>query len=159
MNKLYGIFILIFPLFSFAAQTTIICDEPMGSRVDYFAFNSMNLENEKFIMGKDKVSGMKPIITLNSNNHDVGFVISDAADAKSVQPKKGEMKVLAYNDDQISFVGLVNGAPILATYYPKIQILIYSQQSIWPGPNYQGARAVIFYAKCSKSSESVKFSV
>lgn len=51
--------------------------------------------------------------------------------------------------NQLSFSGLLNGAPILGTYYPELNVLIYSQQAAWPGPDSKGARAVIFYATCN----------
>lgn len=143
------IFLLHLPLASFSDET-ISCDPPQGTRVDYFSRNSINLQNDTFLMSRDKISGMNPRIVLMSNHQDVLFTIGDTSEMKS-QPKHGNMKVLLYNENQISFTGMVNGAPILASYYPQLHILIYSQQSIWPGPNYQGLRAVMFYAKCTSS--------
>ena len=129
-----------------AAVKPIICSPPQGMRVDYFLNNKANLTNQTFIMGRDQVSGMSPQIILNGDKT-VSFVIGDASEIKS-QPKAGNMQVLSYSEDQISFAGMVNNAPILATYYPKFGVLIYSQQSIWPGPDFQGARAVLFYSQC-----------
>lgn len=151
MKRIIALTFAVLPIIAFSADKTILCGAPEGSRIDYFTFNSLNLQNETFLMGRDRVSGMRPRIILSANNRDVFFTIGDAAEVKG-QPKTGKMQVLAYNDEQISFTGVVNGAPILATYYPKMNILIYSQQSIWPGPNYQGARAVIFYSKCQTES-------
>jgi hypothetical protein len=139
---------LSFPLVSFSADVTILCDVPQGTRIDYFSVNSANLQNETFLMGRDKISGMRPKIVLHERSHEVDFIISDAAHVESA-PMTGSMKVLAYNEEQISFTGIVKSAPVLATYYPRQRILIYSQQSTWPGPNFQGARAAIFYAKCT----------
>ncbi len=150
--------LILFPLISFAEKKTVICESPQGTRVDYFTINNINLQNDTFIMGRDRVSGMKPKIVLDDNNKNVLFIIGDAIETKS-QEKQGNMQVLAYNEDQISFTGMINGAPILATYYPKVSILIYSQQSIWPGPDYQGARAVIFYSKCALQDTSTTTSV
>ena len=79
----------------------IVCDPPQGMRVDYFVNNKANLQNEQFIMGRDQVSGMKPQIILN-NNKTVSFIIGDATEISSL-PKSGNMQVLLYNDDQISF--------------------------------------------------------
>lgn len=150
-NPFLYLLLILLPFSGIAANKTIVCDSPQGTRIDYFSVNNINLKNETFLMGRDRVSGMQPTIILDDNNKDVSFVIGDAAELKSASTKTGNMTVLAYNDDQISFTGLVNNAPILATYYPKINVLIYSQQSIWPGPNYEGARAVLFYAKCKTS--------
>lgn len=138
------------PLLSFSASQMIVCEPPQGTRVDYFLLNNMNLQNETFLMGKDRVSQMRPMIGLIDNKN-VSFIIGDTSQVKS-PPKSGNMQVLQYNENQISFAGLISGAPILATYYPKLGILIYSQQSIWSGPSYQGARAVIFYSKCGKQT-------
>ncbi len=137
-----------FPLVSFSESKTITCETPQGTRVDYFTENNVNLKNQTFLMGRDQVSGMNPQIILNPENKTVSFIIGDAAEIKS-QPKSGNMQVLLYSDDQISFAGLINNAPILASYYPKMNILIYSQQSIWPVVEIQGARAVIFYSRCA----------
>lgn len=135
------------PFNSFAADKYIICEEPIGSRVDYFVSNTADLKNETFLMGRDRVTGLKPRIRLNDQDQNVFFVIGDAEELKSKE-KSAEMRVFAYNEDQITFAGLVNGAPILATYYPGMKILIYSQQSTWPGPEFEGARAMLFYSKC-----------
>jgi hypothetical protein len=140
--------LLLLPLSGFSADKTFLCEAPQGTRIDYFSHNNINLQNETFLMGRDRVSGMRPMIILSDNNKEVSFVIGDASQMNST-PKTGKMNVLVYDENQISFTGIVNGAPILATYYQKMGILIYSQQSIWPGPDYVGARAVIFYAKCA----------
>lgn len=141
-----SIFCAFFPLITLAVDKTITCQPPLGTRVDYFSHNTLNLKSHEFLMGRDQVAGMQPQIILG-DNRTVSFIIGDATELKS-QPKAGNMQVLLYNEEQISFAGIINNAPILATYYPKLSILIYSQQSIWPGPNYQGARAVMFYSKC-----------
>lgn len=148
-KKIYLSLILI--LFSHSALSldkVILCDPPQGTRVDYFAFNNINLQNQTFLMSRDQVSGMRPKLIIGKNS--VTFIIGDASEVKTTS-KGGNMQVLLYNGDQISFSGMVNGAPILGTFYPKMNILIYSQQSIWPGPSYKGARAVIFYSKCINS--------
>lgn len=141
---------LFFPLLCAAADVTVLCDPPQGTRIDYFSVNGANLQNESFLMARDKISGMRPKMVLHEASHEVDFIISDAAHVE-LAPMTGKMNVLAYNDEQVSFTGIVKGAPVLATYYPKLSILIYSQQSTWPGPDFQGARAAIFYAKCTIS--------
>lgn len=152
MNKIVSVLpacLFLLTSLAYCAQKTIICEPPQGTRVDYFSFNNINLQNNTFLMGRDRVSGMRPEIVLHENTKEVFFTIGDAAEMKT-QPTAANMNVMVYDADQISFAGLFKGAPILATYYPKTDILIYSQQSIWPGPNYQGARAVIFYSRCAK---------
>ena len=145
---IYIFFLAVVPLAAYPAAKTFVCHSPEGMRVDYFSSNNLNLENNKFILGKDHVSGMYPQIILQDDNQNVSFLIGDSTEIKS-SPKQVNMKVLAYNSDQISFTGIVNDAPILATFYPKANVLIYSQQSTWANDNLQGARAILFYAICS----------
>lgn len=149
-NKWIKFFFLLSP-FWFTLITyakTITCAPPEGTRIDYFAYNSLNLENQKFFMGRDRVSTLQPKIILDNNNKNfVTFVLGTDPSLTNT------MKVLQSDSEQISFAGLINGAPMLASYYLKLQILIYSQQSIWPGPNFQGARASIFYSKCTTSNQ------
>lgn len=135
------------PLTVFALDQSISCDPPQGMRVDYFVENKINLDNQKFIVGRDQISGMKPRIILHENGKDVSLTLGDTTEAKT-EPKPSHMQVIMERPDQISFTGMVSGAPVMATYYPKMNVLIYSQQSVWPGDDYQGARAVIFYSKC-----------
>lgn len=148
--RFYSLFftaLLSYPLLSMADQT-ILCDAPQGTRIDYFSVNGVNLQNNTFLMGRDKMSGVRPKIIFSDNKKTATFIITDAEHVKSQQAKTGNMQIVLHNDEQISFAGMVSGAPIMATYYPKIAALIYSQQSIWPGPDYQGARAAIFYSRC-----------
>lgn len=139
-----------FSLSAFAEGETITCEEPTGARVDYFKQNKANLENERFMPGRDRVTGLKPQLKINNETHEVSFIIGNTAELKT-QPIKGNMRVLAFNESQVSFTGVVNGAPILGTFYPELDILIYSQQSTWPGGDFVGARAMLFYSKCIKA--------
>lgn len=147
VNKIMVLISALFPVAVLSAEKTIVCEPPQGSRIDYFTVNRINLKNETFLMGRDSVSGMRPRIVLAENGTDVSFILGDTETLKSA-PKTANMKVVESTEDQISFVGKFNGAPIMASYYPKMAVLIYSQQSIWPGPDYLGARAAIFYSRC-----------
>lgn len=131
---------------SFAADKTINCDEPQGSRIDYFSENHANLKNEQFYMAKDRMSGLRPKIIIKNDNQ-VSFVIGDSVQ-KASQSKTGEMKVLVNNDKQLSFAGVVSDAPVLGTYYREQRVLVYSQQSVWDDENFEGVRAMMFYSRC-----------
>jgi hypothetical protein len=81
--------------------------------------------------------------------------MTDSA-SSSANNKIDVMKIIDQNAEQISFTGTFSDAPILASYYPQMKILIYTQQSVWPGPDFQGARALMFYAKCQEDDETPK---
>jgi len=132
-----------------AASQTIVCEAPQGTRVDYFSANRINLQNETFLMSKDRISSIKPTIELG-DNQEVHFSLGNG-EQMTAGTKSGSLKVLKYDAKQISFAGLVNGSPIMATYYPATSTLVYSQQSIWPGPDYEGVRAILFFSKCRNS--------
>jgi len=139
--------LFLLPAISFAAEMKILCDEPVGTRIDYFTQNTATLKNNEFLVGRDQVTGMQPQIIFNANNQDVSFVIGDAT-MLAAQQKTGNMKVILSTQEQISFTGMVNNAPVLATYYPAMKVLMYSQQSVWPGDSFTGARSILFYSKC-----------
>lgn len=126
------------------ANQTINCEAPQGTRVDYFSANNINLQNQTFLMSKDRISSAKPTIVLDDHQQ-MSFALSEQIKADT---KAGTLRVIKYDDKQISAAGDVNGSPILITYYPITQTLVYSQQSVWPGPDYEGVRAVLFFAKC-----------
>lgn len=138
-----------------AGSKTITCEEPQGARVDYFLKNPAKVKNETFMFGRDKIDGLKLIIVLDDNNKDVHFSFHNTAATTAVTTEEnnqdGKMSVIFANDDQVTFVGTVSGAPIMATYYPGFKILVYSQQSSWPGGNFLGARAMMFYSKCGEA--------
>lgn len=151
VSKIIQLFCAVLPLSCFSAEKTIICESPQGTRVDYFTANRVNLKNETFIMGRDGIRGMQPRIVFAENGVDVSFTLGDTETWKTT-PKEANMKVVNSTEEQVSFAGLYNGAPILASYYPRLSILIYSQQSVWPGPDFAGARAAIFYSHCKSEA-------
>lgn len=138
----------ILPLSSYAGGRTIFCNEPMGPRLDYFTQNTANLQNNQFLVGRDQMNDVRIRIVLDDNNQDVSFVVGSDADLQKTSPTNN-MKIVFATTDQVSFLGKVNEAPILATYYPSMNILIYTQQSVWPGDSFSGARAMLFYARCN----------
>jgi len=146
--KTIAIFIstLLIPLTSFAADKKIICETPDGMRLDYFVFNRLDVENNKFLASRDRMSKANIAIIFHDKSKDVTFYIQTDKNSKPSEYKN--MKIIYQNLQQITFDGMFNRAPIMATYYPLYDILVYSQQSVWPGQNYKGARAVFFHAKC-----------
>lgn len=127
----------------YAAPKIINCASPQGMRIDYFSQNAVNLKNNHFNMSRDRASGFK--ISLSIDTQTVFFNMQKLKDHTEM---KATMPIILNTADQLSFAGVLNGAPILGTYYPEINVLIYSQQATWPGPDFKGARAVIFYAMC-----------
>lgn len=149
-----GRYLFILGIFLIAANATasqtILCEPPQGTRVDYFSVNRANLQNQTFHMSKDRISSVRPMIVLGENK-EISFALGDSAQMKA-DTKSGVLSVLIYEAKQISFAGLLNHSPILATYYPGTHTLVYSQQSIWPGPEYEGVRAILFFSKCKVES-------
>lgn len=139
-----------------AAKTThITCEPPVGTRIDYFTKNNAGIENNKFQMSRDKVSGVNPHIVFNSALDTVEFSIRGStlsADSASSDATVASMKVIAYSDNQVTFAGIVNNAPMMATYYSKLNILIFSEQNIWSGGDLEGARATVFYSRCTEEA-------
>lgn len=149
--KLFRILLInLLTLTSFAASAsgrTVMCDAPMGPRLDYFTQNTANLQNNQFLVGNDQMSDVHVRVVLNDNNQDVSFAVGSMAQLQAI-PEVNNMKVVDTTKDQVSFFGKVNDAPILATYYPAMSIIVYTQQSVWPGDSFSGARAMLFYARC-----------
>ena len=106
----------------------------------------MNLENNKFLLAHDRITDTSINITLHDNKKDVTFYFESKNQQPIIEPRN--MKVLYQDLQQVSFAGMFNRAPFLATYYPLFDVLIYSQQSVWPQGNFSGVRGMLFYAKC-----------
>lgn len=131
--------------------THITCDAPWGSRVDFFSQAKEGVEPNTFLMARDKITGIHPVLILNNADKTVTFDLKDSTlyqDDKNVT-KTANMKVIAYNENQITFAGVLNNAPIMGTYYPKMNILYFSQQSLWQTQELTGANAFLFQSKCT----------
>ena len=133
---------LLFPGMSFSADKSISCKSPQGMRVDYYLNNPLQIENEKFHVGRDQLKDATVEVVIKENKQDATLTING---------ESSEMKIMMYNVDQISFVGFFDGVPILATYYPLEDVIYFTQQSVWPGGEYIGTRTQVFFAKCKVS--------
>lgn len=143
---------LIFTLIPIAciSQTKISCDPPNGLRVDYYEQeNIFKNPSQIFIPNDDKISGMNPKVIFNNDGKTAIFTVGNS----SVMPPEtitSHMIIFYTTQEQISFVGIMNGAPVLASYYPPMKILVYSQQTNWT-PFTRGVRSALFYSKCKES--------
>ncbi len=138
-----------------ARTTQVTCEPPVGTRIDYFTKNSAGVENNKFQMSRDKVSGANPHIVFNSASEMVDFSIRNSAvfvNDSEQKPISASMKVIAYSDNQVTFAGILNNAPMMATYYSKLHILMFTEQNIWTGSDFEGARATLFYSRCTEET-------
>lgn len=154
MKKTLGISLILLSLQAHAAENQrvgITCDAPWGSRVDYFENNKVNQANKTFLMARDKITGIHPKLILDDQEKSVYFELTDTTlfDKKSESVKSANMNVIAYNDEQITFTGVLNNAPVMGTFYPKMNILIFSQQSIWKNEQLQGANAFLLQSQCT----------
>jgi hypothetical protein len=131
------------------SQTTIVCDPPRGLRVDYFEMNNILKKPANiFLPDTDKVSGMNPTIIFEDGEKFAMFILGHTKNAPK-ETLKTKMFIFYNSPEQISFVGLMKDAPILASYYPLLHILVYSQQANWL-PVSGGMRATLFYSDCHK---------
>lgn len=131
-------------------ESKIVCTPPEGLRVDYFnePSNLSKYKNHVFLTDTDSFSGMHPTIIFEDNQKEVTFIIGNTSSAIS-KNMKGNMAIIYSSKDQISFAGVINEAPILASYYPDMHILVYSQQSDWM-PTKRGMRSGIYFSRCSQ---------
>lgn len=139
------VILLQIPIASYS-KTEIICESPNGSRVDYWK-NSDKYPNNEFLTDDDKISGIHPTITISDNN-DITF---STADSGNINPISSTMTLLLKDSEQMSFSGVMDGAPVLASYYPKLKILVYSQHSDWT-PYNTGMRSTTYYSRCVENN-------
>jgi hypothetical protein len=135
---------MMYPFVGNAADQAYLCDIPQGTRVDYFTQDVATIRANVFSLARDQVINLKPKIIIHDN--DVTFT-NDYAEKSSSASTSEKMKIILRTSDQISFAGMFNGEPMLATLYPLTNVLMYSQQATWSQP-YDGVRAVMFYSKC-----------
>ena len=148
MNKLTGFVFLLLSGSSFS-EPTFVCQPPEGLRVDYFdADNTINKPKNEFLTDTDKISGMHPTIIFHDKTKEATFILGNTS-ASIAKTMKANMAIIYNTKEQISFAGVINEAPILASYYPMMHILAYSQQSDW-APNANGMRSAIYYSKCNE---------
>lgn len=147
-TKALAVGIIIFlPVTGSAANRALLCEQVKGPRLDYFTHNSMSVENNKFLLGTDQVADTYVKFIFSDNRQDVAFMLGDAEQIKA-QPLANNMKIVYATPSQISFFGEVNKVPTMASYYTAMQVVVYSQQSVWKGDTFKGLHSSLFYAKC-----------
>lgn len=131
------------------SQTKISCNPPNGLRVDYYEQeNIFKNPSQIFIPNVDKISGMNPTIIFDDLGKTALFSVSSSA-LTSPKTITSDMVVFYSSKEQISFAGIMNGAPVLASYYPTMKVLVYSQQTDWT-PATRGVRSALYYSKCKE---------
>lgn len=120
------------------AQATLRanCEDLKGIRVDY--------SNEKFEQSTDGMTGSKPQILYDFNTKKATYISTDA----SKTTDNVEIVLVSETDRRLSFVGVINGAPVMLSIYPKDKILFYSEQASMVLPNMAWPKAKLFWAKC-----------
>jgi hypothetical protein len=149
MRNIFVILILVFS-YSISANASIInivCKNLKGSGVYYFTYSGNNkFENNKFLPHSDAFTGATLYINMNtlSKIYTLSFLNPKSS---GDTPSRSALVPLILNSLQYSFVGMLSGAPILVTFYPEQNILIYSLQTTWD-PYAKGAKATLMYSNC-----------
>ena len=80
-------------------------------------------------------------------------IVLPNSDKAGGKPHTMTAHLIARDTNQISFIGILNGAPTLVSIYPNEEIMIYSTHGSWPHAYaLAGAMAKTFYAKCKFNS-------
>jgi hypothetical protein len=134
-----------------ALTITATCHSISGSRVDYFVQNFADKKNNIFIESPDSITDSQLKISWKEGGKEAILSIDDApSDIKHTSSAK--MVVMFSNDQQTTFVGILNNAPIMVTIYPLSNAAVISMQSNW-GTVAMGVRAHLFHSVCSINSE------
>lgn len=127
MKNIVRILFLTYSINGHCFDFVIKCDEPNGLRVDYYFANTIGFDNNKFIPSLDKISGASPMIFFSKTK---ALLILQDTQLAGGNPHKALLNYVIYNEDQIAMSGLLNQAPYLVSYFPKLDILFISSQKI-----------------------------
>lgn len=129
----------------------IICSQITGSHTYYFTQNSAGKENERFFDAPDSITDTTFNILFNKNTNQGLITISKIHPDEFDVTHSTEITKVFSDNQQITFLGILNNAPIMLTFYPASNVLIYNMQSNW-GTIASGIRAQLFHAKCEAVS-------
>jgi hypothetical protein len=135
--------IILFYAVSANAQTMRAdCQDLKGTRVDY--------AQKEFKKNVDGVTNSRPQITYDFQSQKGYFISTDAAKTTD----SIELIKVASTDHYISFMSILNGAPVLMTIYPKDKVLIYNEQAVMKINGQVWPKAKMFWAECDILSSS-----
>jgi len=151
-NGLIILFCLIVCSASHAKTLTALCEEPNGRQIEYFSDKKLtDVAENRFIDKETKVSGGRPTLTVDFDKQTAILVVQDSNILKEAsgagKMRSTNLTPLLIDVDQMTFSGVVSGAPVMFTLYPKEQIGVYAQHSYWRHIA-DGVRASFFYMKC-----------
>lgn len=147
------IFLLSFGFSAYAGAMSATCGELAGPETYYFS-KIINPEKwEKVGQFNDHTTGMsnKKLIVLWDESKKIAQValVNGAVNEDAAWDDLFVLEVDKNNGyEQITFVGFLEGAPVMISAYPKVGIVIYSQHSVWPTIIGQGSRTFMLHAKC-----------
>ena len=104
----------------------------------------MDFIKGEFKNDTDGITGSKPQLFYDFSTKKGYYTSTDTAK----QTDNVEIVNLAQTEDMLGFAGVVNGAPVLITIYPKEKIMLYSEQGIMALPNTTWPKAKMFWSKC-----------
>lgn len=125
---------------------TAVCSQIKGSRTEYFLENPSGRKNHVFLDSSDAITNSYLKLFWESGSKE-GLITID--DSPSIASKTHAAKaIIAFSDgQQLTFVSILNDAPIMVTLYPQNKVATYSMQSNW-GMLASGVKANLFHAVC-----------
>jgi hypothetical protein len=134
---------------SYSSTLTATCEQIKGQRVDYFLDNPLDKPNKKFLESNDSISGSKLLISYDTSANNALFSLGESGTGKL---HTVSLVKLYSSDQQITFVGILDDAPIMVTLYPLSHTVLYNMQSNW-GNIATGIRSNLFHAICEISNK------
>ncbi len=154
MKNIIRVAILIYSINGNCFDYLIKCNDPNGLRIDYYFANSVGLENNKFLPSADKISGAYPLVYFSKNK--ALFILQGTQLLADSGSYTALLDYIIQDENQIAMIGILNKAPYLVSYFPKLDILYISTQKNMFSPGYN-ANAEIFFSKCSKPISKAEF--
>ena len=148
--RLIGLIALItLPTVNWAA-TTITCKNIEGFRTSFFT-KASKVKTNSFIFTEDSISEGELKLILN---HEDKTAWLEMPNTKAMgNSYKTKLVPLHYDSDpleQLTFAGVLNGAPIMFTYFPEQNIAFYTMHTVYSGV-LEGAKAVQLHAECKSN--------
>ncbi len=141
---------LVLPIY--ASTMTATCMNFEGPQTDYIT-NAINPDSDiafnKFDDHKSKISGEKSILIWEQGNSTakIMFKGNEANAAEHWHDLILLSNETAHGEQQVTFIGMSRGAPIMYSVYPESNVVIFSQHSHWSFV-MEGVRTFMFHSKC-----------
>ena len=130
-----------------AKTLTIYCPNLTGESIYYFSKERPNDPKDTFIKVLDSITGTSITLIWDMNKTQAQFLLPATPKAGRA-PNSTTLHLMVFEKEQITFAGLMRGAPILFSFYPLQGVAVYTQHSNWY-PFTEGIRVQTFPLKCT----------